>query len=344
MAYKYVRIAGSRRETGIALGKLARPLMDAYLDQSPTWEALRPWRGHPFLQTLGDQARQSLPAVWEELEGLAEGMRLPLEDVLLWNCRGDLLHKTTDGCTSVALKAADGSRWIAHNEDGDPFLYGRCHLVDVALDDAPGYVSFYYPGSLPGHTFGANRAGLVQTINNMRTRQRQPGVPRMLVARAVLDCATLDDALALLDSLPHAGGFHHLLGSAHDERLLSVEAMPGLTSVLETGARYGHANHMVHADTTGQLQVVTDSSRARQHRIERIVDGWSPGAGSDDLLAALFDTEGELPILRTGADDPDEENTLATAVFEIREAEVTLRVYDRKTRADIALDVMSDPQ
>lgn len=345
MPYKYVRIAGNRHQVGVALGKLARPLMATYLDQSATWKALRPWRGHPYLDELGEQARRALPAVWDELEGLAEGLGMPLADVLLWNCRGDLLHSSGsgDGCTSVALKAADGTRWIGHNEDGDPFLYGRCHLVDVALDDAPGYLSFYYPGSLPGHTFGANRAGLVQTINNLRTRLRQRGLPRMLLARAVLDCATLDEAVALLRDAPRAGGFHHTLGSAADARIFSVEATPGAASAQEIGTRYGHANHMVHQASRGQSQIITDSSRERQRRIEGIVDTWSPATIGADLLTALHDTEGELPILRTDPKDPDGENTLATAIFEIGDGEVTLRVYDRKAKADIVLDVMNDP-
>src|SRR5690606_30462116 len=175
MPFKPVRITGNRRQVGLALGKLGRPLMASYLDQSAAWAALRPWRGHAYLQELAGHAQEALPAVWEEFEGLAEGLRMPVADLLLWNCRGDLLHKTSDGCTSVALHAANGTRWIAHNEDGDPYLYGRCHVVDVQPDDAPGYVSFYYPGSLPGHTFAANRAGLVQTINNLRTRARRAG-------------------------------------------------------------------------------------------------------------------------------------------------------------------------
>lgn len=344
MPYKYVRIAGNRRQVGLALGKLARPLMSVYLAQSSTWEALRRWRDHPYVDELAQHAQASLPAIWEELEGMAEGLRMPVKDVLLWNCRGDLLHSTADGCTTVALKSADGARWIGHNEDGDPYLYGRCHLVDVALDDAPGYVSFYYPGSLPGHTFGANRVGLVQTINNLRTRQRHPGVPRMFLARAVLDCTTLDEAIALLRDLPHSGGFHHTLGSASDPRLISAEVTPGAVSLLDIGTRYGHANHMIHAKTRAQAQIVTESSRDRQNRIEGIVDGWSPATGSADLLAALHDTLGALPILRTDAADPDGENTLATAVFEIRDDDVSLRVYDRRTMADIALDVMSEPE
>jgi hypothetical protein len=164
------------------------------------------------------------------------------------------------------------------------------------------------------------------------------------MARAVLDCTTLDEALGLLRDLPHSGGFHHTLGAAGDARLLSAEVAPGEVSILEIGTRYGHANHMVHADMGGIAQIVTDSSRARQNRIEGIVDGWSSATASADLLAALHDTGGELPILRTSPDDPDDENTLATAVFEIGESEVTLRVYDRKAKAEIVLDVMSDTE
>ena len=65
MPYKYVRIAGNRRQVGQALGKLARPLMSAYLNQSGTWEALRPWRGHAYVAELGQQARTALPQIWD---------------------------------------------------------------------------------------------------------------------------------------------------------------------------------------------------------------------------------------------------------------------------------------
>ena len=148
----------------------------------------------------------------------------------------------------------------------------------------------------------------------------------------------------IVDQAVGSGGFHHTLGAAGDPRLVSAEVTPGAVSVLEIGTRYGHANHIVHADMGGVAQIITDSSRARQNRIEGIVDGWSGDTGRDDLLAALHDTQGELPILRTAPDDPDDENTLATAVFEIQENEVTLRVYDRKAKADIVLDVMSDTE
>jgi len=335
MPFKPVRITGTRHQVGVALGKLARPLMSVYLDQSMTWRALRPWRGHPYLQELAGHVQRSLPSLWEEFEGLVEGLQMPAEDLLLWNCRGDLLHQTTDGCTSIAIQAADGARWIGHNEDGDPYLYGRCHLIDVQLDDAPGFVGFYYPGSIPGHTFAVNRAGIVQTINNLRNRARRAGVPRMFLARGVLDCTTLDQALTLLHDTPRAGAFHHTLGAAGDQRLVSVEAVPGLCSFEPVQRRYGHANHMIHAATQDISQTITDSSRARQTRVDGLLDAWHPDLDPDaqnenSIIEVLHDTVGSLPILRTDKADPDEENTLATAIFKIQDEQVTLQVYDRK--------------
>lgn len=339
MPFKPVRITGTRRQVGVALGKLARPLMSVYLDQSTTWRALRPWRGHAYLQELAAHIQRNLPELWQEFEGMVEGLQMSADDLLLWNCRGDLLHQTTDGCTSVAIHGPDGARWIGHNEDGDPYLYGRCHLVDVQPDDAPGYVSFYYPGSLPGHTFAANRAGIVQTINNLRTRSRRAGVPRMFLARAVLDCTTLDQAITRLHDTPRAGAFHHTLGAAGDKRLFSVEAMPGLCSIEPIQRRYGHANHLVHAATKDVAQIITDSSRARQSRIDTLLDSWHEDITESDVVVALHDKEGNLPILRRAADDPDEENTLATAVFTLDDAHVTLKVYDRKATAAQSLAI-----
>ena len=340
MAFKPQTISGSRRKVGQELGKLARSRMAAYLDQSPVWAALRPWRGHAYLDELAGHAQRALPAVWEEFEGLAEGLHLPLPDVLLWNCRGDLMHNTSDGCTSIAWRGADGRRWVGHNEDGDPYLYGRCALVDVRPDDAPGYLAFSYPGSLPGHTFGANRAGLVQTINNLRTRQRHAGVPRMFLARAVLDCTTLDAAIGVLQSHPRAGGFHHMLGAAREARMVGIEAAPGLCSVQEVTRGAAHANHLSHPGSERVPQIITDSSRTRQRRIENLMDTWQPDADGAAVVAALLDEDGPLPVLRRAADDPDQENTLATALFEMGDGSLTLHVHDRRTEAAATLPIL----
>ncbi|TGV68304.1 peptidase C45, partial [Mesorhizobium sp. M00.F.Ca.ET.158.01.1.1] len=54
---------------------------------------------------------------------------------------------------------------------------------------------------------------LVQTVNNTRPLAGGAGVPRMVLARAVLDAADLDAALALLESVTRAGAFHLISAS-----------------------------------------------------------------------------------------------------------------------------------
>lgn len=321
------QVSGEPYEIGYRLGEIARPVFSAYMEQSNAWRAVRQWRGDPFVQQLRDAARTHFPALLAELDGMAAGIGWSAQDMFLWNCRGELIHHAPDGCTTLAAVEGD-RRLIAHNEDGDPFLRERCALVEVRPAGKPGFVSFYYPGSLPGHTFAANRVGIAQAINNLRIRKPGAGVPRMILARAVLDAGSLDEALHLLRSVPAASGFHHTLGCAGDARLFSVEASAQRCSVQSVSALAGHANHMIHPGCEAEAQIVTDSSRDRQLRVDALL----PALVSPLQAAALFDVLQDrapsgLPIYRDDPLDPDDENTLATALFDIGGAGVSMKVY-----------------
>ncbi|WP_144152477.1 C45 family autoproteolytic acyltransferase/hydolase [Paraburkholderia sp. BCC1885] len=324
------RVTGQPDDIGYRLGELARPIMAAYMQQSAAWQRVSRWRGHPFVETLRRAAEAHFPALMAELEGMAAGLGWPMEDVFLWNCRGELIHNAPDGCTTLAAVSGN-ARFIAHNEDGDPYLRERCFLVDVQPAGKPGFVSFYYPGSLPGHTFAANRAGLVQTINNLRIRSPAAGVPRMILARAVLDTRSLDEAVSLLSDAPRASGFHHTLGCVGDARLLSIEASVQRCSVVVDASRFGHANHMIHAGCENEAQIVTESSRDRQSRVDALLPTLRSPLGDDTLLRVLRDqaTTG-LPIFRDDPHDPDDENTLATALFRLEADGVAMQVYRRE--------------
>ncbi|BFG76250.1 C45 family autoproteolytic acyltransferase/hydolase [Paraburkholderia terrae] len=324
------RIAGEPFEIGRQLGELARPAFDAYMQQSAAWHDVQAWRGHAFVQHLRDAARAHCPDQLTELDGMAAGLGWRADDIFLWNCRGELMHNTPDGCTTFAA-VRSGDTLIVHNEDGDPFLLGKGLLVDVQPKDKPGFISFYYPGSLPGHTFAANRAGLVQAINNLRIRQPVTGVPRMILARAVLDQSTLDQAVQLLYDTPRASGFHHTLGAAGDRRVFSVEATAMRCSVERVERVSGHANHMIHAGCEDEAQIVTDSSCDRQARVGVLLEQRGAQIDGDALVDMLHDKAPTgLPIYRDDPRDPDGENTLATALFELRDDGVALRVHAQR--------------
>ncbi|WP_175772528.1 C45 family autoproteolytic acyltransferase/hydolase [Paraburkholderia phenazinium] len=321
------RVTGRPDDIGYRLGELARPVMAAYMAQSAAWQWISQWRGHPLVEGLRRAAETHFPSLIAELDGMAAGLEWPVEDVFLWNCRGELIHNAPDGCTTLAAVSGN-ARFIAHNEDGDPYLRERCFLVDVQPAGKPGFISFYYPGSLPGHTFAANRAGLVQAINNLRIRVPAVGVPRMILARAVLDTRSLDEAVALLRELPRASGFHHTLGCVGDARLLSIEATVQRCSVAAVTPRFGHANHLIHNGCDSEAQIVTDSSRDRQARVDALLPSLRTPVSDDALLRVLLDqAPAGLPIFRDDPLDPDDENTLASALFRIEADGVAMQVY-----------------
>ncbi len=216
---------------------------------------------------------------------------------------------------------------IGHNEDDQRELDGHCFIARVEPDDGPAFTSFYSPGLLPGHTFAVNDGGLVQTINHIRPRDQRAGVPRHLIARAILAQPSLDDAVALLSRGDRASGFHHNLGMCGDDRLLSVEApATGCSVVPVEQAPHAHSNHLIHPQFKDIDQQVADSSRDRLTRANALI---SNGAlvSRDPLVVLTDQADDGLPIYRKGgrADDPG--YTLATAIFEFGPEQVAWRVY-----------------
>jgi hypothetical protein len=330
-------VAGDPAEIGRALGEFAKPVFDAYMQQSAAWARLRQWRGTPFVAALRQIASEHFPAYVAELDAMAAALGWPADDLFLWNCRGELTHRAPDGCTTLAAERSMGGTGgvIAHNEDGDPHLKDKCMLVDVRPTGRPGFVSFYYPGSLPGHTFAVNRAGIAQAINNLRIVRTAPGVPRMILARAVLDAVSLDAAVATLRDAPRASGFHHTIGCAGEDRIFSIEATPNRCSIERVGGQdanvgrlSGHANHMVHRGHELELQVVTDSSRDRQTRLAELLPQLGDRSDNETLLRVLRDrAQTGLPIYRDDPHDPDDENTLATALMRTEHDGVAFEVH-----------------
>ena len=281
------------------------------------------------------------PRYVREIEGIAAGAGVEFETVFLWNCRGDVpeaadrMHSPgAAGGTTVAIPSRGRCpAVIAHNADDEPEIHGHCCIVEVLPDDAPGFVAFYSPGLVPGHGFAVNRAGLVQTANEVCAEIRATGVPRCLVSRAVLDCERLDDAVTCIRGTVRTSGFHHTLGQAGDRRLLSVEAPASGFSVVEVNGPCAHANHLVHERFADTPQVIDPSSRSRQTRAAALIaDG---AVGGNDPLSLLADVGASLPIRRREKDVGDHAFTLATSVFRISEAGVDYDVFDDLLRPPV---------
>ena len=332
---KKLQISGSPFEVGQQLGEFGRAAWHGKLKHIALWQTVIGMQEAATTQAMRAQVQARFPLIWQELEGMAAGLDAPVAELFAWNCRGDLVQSTSDGCTTLAGVNAHGERVIAHNEDGFPPLRDDCAWVEIAPTQGLAFSSFAYPGSICGHTIAVNEKGVVNTVNNIRAVQRPSGLPRQILARAALNATTLDEAIEIVTAAPRAGSFHHTVGQLGDSRLFSVEATGSGGSVLPLNALFGHANHLIHPQLLAAEQVITANSAARQARLH----SWLPEQArleADAALAMLSDQhDAALPIYRLAPNDPDEENTLATAVFVLGEQQVRWQIFttDRVTAA-----------
>jgi hypothetical protein len=304
------------------MGRIGADAVHGCLLTTSDWREIAARCGDPRLAAMAKLVEERFPNYAQELRGLADGLGLPFADVFAWNCRGDLWAMAPDGCTTVQAPGAE-RQVIAHNEDGLPGFSGTRLIVRVEVAGAKPFVSFAYPGSLPGHTFALSGTGLVQAVNNVRVIGADVGIPRMVLGRAVLDAPTIDRAVALLREAPRAGGFHMTLGQRGDRRIVSIEFLHSVISVAEVTRRSVHANHIIHPALAETAQIVTESSVSRQRRGDALAE-----SGAEPLAILRDQADAALPILRQAPDDPDVENTLATALFSISPTDVSCDVFE----------------
>ncbi len=328
MTLRKIHLDGSAYAIGHALGVFGRDAVHQHLRPLALWQHLAALAQTPTALQMRQRVQAEFPRYWQEIEGMAAGLQLPLDEVFMWNCRGDYVHQqSVDGCTTLFGPTPNGTL-IAHNEDGLPQLRGHCALLHATPESGLAFSSFIYPGSLPGHTLAVNERGLVATVNNIRPSSIPAGIPRQILGRATLDACTLDEAIAIVTRTDRAGAFHHTFGQMGSARVVSVEASADGSNVSEIQWPAGHSNHLVSLSLSQVGQRITESSSARQSCIERRLAQLPGDLDADTSLNILRDTSGgHLPVYRNDADDPDDENTLATGIFLISASTVEWRIY-----------------
>lgn len=311
-----IEVSGTHYEVGLQLGRFAADLVHSYTLPSEVWRKVMEYRDDSRVEIMRRMVEERFPTYWEEMRGMADGVGVPFDDMVLWHFRGDVWEMPPEGCTTVQIPGNEPV--VAHNEDGSPAQLSRCAMARVQPAGSKAFTSFIYPGTIPGHAFAVSDAGLVATINHIGALVSGVGLPRTLLGRALLDCDTLDDAVDLLQSSPRSGAYHVTLAQAGDNRLFGVEFTHLNCSVRRIDHPQCHSNHLIHQDTSNERQEITASSRARLQRASELVEDKS----EIDPLAVLWDKSNASMPVHTS-------ETLATAVFHIGAKSVDWSVYDR---------------
>lgn len=227
-----IRVAGSHYEIGRGIGAAAARQCHAMVaehrrmladdlgcEYGIALDIIRPYL---------DVDCPELTSALQEMQGIADGAQLPIEDVWLVNCWEELVwelrHARRDPhCTTLAAAppaTANAHTLLGHNEDWRPSDLKNVYLVHARPDDAPALLALGYGPTLVNS--GLNAAGIGQGCDSLFMTDQRIGLPRVVVARLVLAARSLEEAILAATHPRRAAGYNHLIAHAQGQ-LVNVE-------------------------------------------------------------------------------------------------------------------------
>jgi isopenicillin-N N-acyltransferase-like protein len=279
--FPHIRVAGGPVERGRQYGEQAK---ERVLRSVAAYaEVFEHYTGWDWATVRREAARFEAPIAdfrpdyLAEMRGIAEGAGLDLLDVLAINVRTEVMfaaeaRKATGGdgrpgrlpgeCSAFAVAAPPGRpgpTLTGQNWDWLPHASDTVVVLEARQDEGPDFVTVVEAGLLA--KTGMNSAGLGVVTNALVTADDTgaPGLPYHLMLRAILDSATVSDALTALQEGFRSSSANYLI--THESGVaVDVEAAPGDFSRLyfifpdPGNGVLLHTNHFV-ADRFDRLDV-----------------------------------------------------------------------------------------
>lgn len=244
------------------------------------------------------------PAYVQEMRGIAQGANVQLADIVLINCRTEVLQLAKrapapadkDGCTgAIILPEASADGTLLHGQNWD--WKSECAETGVVLrihrDDGPDVLTFVEAGGLS--RCGLNGAGIAITANYLESDRdyREQGIPLSLLRRRALEQSQVALAFQTLYATPKSASNNLMLSHASGFGV-DIECAPDESFCIhpEAGVLV-HANHWQSPVALSKLKDTglpnVPDSLYRDRRVRAALMARHPGITLDDLRAALFD-------------------------------------------------------
>jgi len=290
-------ISGRPRERGRRYGHLFKDAIRAFLDKEIYGAfAKKPANRDDFLRyaaaCIKPIAKQA-PIVMEELEGMAEGSGLSLEEQVLVTCHEELWHQgllpTASHCTAIACgppDTCDGNSYVGQNWDWMTRLYGLSRVLLWKRTEGPSVIGYAYPGLWIGA--GLNSAGVAlcwTSTPSVGIPGPRVGLPSYVLIAHMLYQETLDAAIDVARRAGHAGWFTFVLADGQG-RLANVEGSPR-----EMAVEYGRGHvARVYFGTAQMTHTPPDKPIPRHPQCQRMLDLLAAGRGRLDrpVLQGFF--------------------------------------------------------
>jgi len=243
-----IEARGTYREVGRQIGRQCKEQIQNMfaglhneLPPGVTWEAMI----HQSKVYLA-HSRVVYPQYIDELEGIAEGAEVPFEEVFLTMCEELWEGYAWHGCTDMAARGnatADGTTLIAHTNDLLPKAEPLLVILKIQVGDEPEFIGISSGGI--AISAGYNAAKISLTGNQLDSNDVRPGVPRLLVVRAILGSRTLSEAMehCLLSS--RASSYNNVIADGSGEVYSMEGSATDIEAIYISNDVMSHANHYI---------------------------------------------------------------------------------------------------
>jgi len=312
-AFPLIELSGAPHARGLAYGKAAAErvhrslaLYRAELDR----RGVKPAQIHQLARDFTPHVTAFDPAYLEEMQGIATGAGVTVEDVIFINCRTEMMFGAramidqaadkTDGCTAVIVlpeASADGKLIHAHNWDWREECADTGVVLKIRRDQGPDMLIFVEAGGLARH--GLNASGVSVTGNylgcdrDFRTGGR---TPLALIRRKLLEAGNLADAMRTAWGHPRACSTNVMLAHAPGEAVNLEMAPDEIFWITPVDGILVHANHWVSPAAQAKLRDtgigITVDTIYRHRRVEAAVRRAKAPVSVETVRDALGDRYG----------------------------------------------------
>jgi isopenicillin-N N-acyltransferase-like protein len=233
-----ITIEGKPRERGKQYGAKFKDAIHSFLDKEIYQVCAKQASRDQLLAYAGEctkAVKEYSPAITEELEGMAEGAGMNLEEIVLIT-----MHEETAGhkdgklppvqhCTALGAAPPDtndGHTYIGQNWDWMASVYGLSQMLLWKRPEGPSLLAYSYPGLWVGAGLNSAGVALCWTWGDGRgIKGPRVGIPAYVLIAQMLYQDTLAGALRDVERAKHAGWFAFVLGDGKGQ-LATVEGTP----------------------------------------------------------------------------------------------------------------------
>ena len=227
-----------------------------------------------------------------------------VQDLLRWGPgpavrgNGARSRPLDDECSSfivAADRAAHGAALLGQNWDMHTTAMPFITLVRRRPVDRPRTCAITTAGCLT--LIGINEAGVGVGNTNLLASDSRSGVQYLSILHRALGSTSIEEATDVVIGAHRMGGHYYYVAGpndtgGHEARSIECTATDSRVRPITTGL-YAHCNHYFDTDLSRmQAEPTSESSAARQRRMEELLVDPGLTVGADDIRAILSDHEG----------------------------------------------------